>query len=57
MASEHTIKSYDDELQRLNNTIIEMGGLAETQIAAATEALFTHPREKRTEDYITGRFG
>jgi phosphate transport system ATP-binding protein len=22
-----------------------------------TEALFTHPREKRTEDYITGRFG
>jgi phosphate transport system ATP-binding protein len=22
-----------------------------------TEKLFTHPREKRTEDYITGRFG
>jgi len=22
-----------------------------------TEALFTHPREKRTQDYITGRFG
>ncbi|HUC65644.1 MAG TPA: phosphate ABC transporter ATP-binding protein PstB [Stellaceae bacterium] len=22
-----------------------------------TEAIFTHPREKRTEDYITGRFG
>jgi phosphate transport system ATP-binding protein len=22
-----------------------------------TETLFTHPREKRTEDYITGRFG
>jgi phosphate transport system ATP-binding protein len=24
---------------------------------AATEELFTRPREKRTEDYITGRFG
>ena len=23
----------------------------------ATETLFTRPREKRTEDYITGRFG
>jgi phosphate transport system ATP-binding protein len=22
-----------------------------------TERMFTHPREKRTEDYITGRFG
>ena len=22
-----------------------------------TEAMFTHPKEKRTEDYITGRFG
>ena len=22
-----------------------------------TEQLFTHPREKQTEDYITGRFG
>ena len=22
-----------------------------------TEAIFTHPRERRTEDYITGRFG
>ena len=23
----------------------------------ATEAIFTHPKERRTEDYITGRFG
>jgi phosphate transport system ATP-binding protein len=22
-----------------------------------TEAIFTHPKERRTEDYITGRFG
>jgi phosphate transport system ATP-binding protein len=23
----------------------------------ATEKIFSNPREKRTEDYITGRFG
>jgi len=39
MASEHIIKSYDEELQRLNKIIVEMGGLAETQIADATQAV------------------
>jgi phosphate transport system ATP-binding protein len=24
---------------------------------AATEMIFTNPRDKRTQDYITGRFG
>src|SRR5260370_25397821 len=38
MASDHIIKSYADALQRLTSPITEMGGLAETQIAAATEA-------------------
>jgi len=39
MAAEHIIKSYDEELQRLNKTIVEMGGLAESQLAAAIEAV------------------
>jgi phosphate transport system protein len=39
MASEHIIKSYDDELRRLNNTIMQMGGLAEGQLAAAIDAV------------------
>jgi phosphate transport system protein len=39
MSSEHVIKSYDEELRRLNNTITEMGGLAESQLAAAIEAV------------------
>jgi phosphate transport system protein len=39
MISEHIIKSYDEELRRLNNTIIQMGGLAEGQLAAAIEAV------------------
>jgi phosphate transport system protein len=37
--SEHTVKSYDDELAHLTGLITRMGGLAEAQFAAAIEAL------------------
>jgi phosphate transport system protein len=36
---EHVVKSYDEELDRLNNFIVEMGGMAESQLAAATDAV------------------
>jgi phosphate transport system protein len=39
MASEHIIKSYDQELQRLDNIVAEMGGTAESQLASAMEAI------------------
>ena len=39
MASEHIVRSYDEELKRLNNRIAEMGGLAEAQLAAGVQAL------------------
>ncbi len=39
MSSEHVIKSFDEELRRLHNTITEMGGLAENQLATAIEAV------------------
>ena len=39
MAAEHIMKSYDEELSRLSKTIVEMGGLAESQLAAAIEAV------------------
>jgi phosphate transport system protein len=45
MASEHIIKSYDEELQRLNNMIAEMGGLTESQLAAAIEAVVARDSE------------
>ena len=45
MASEHIIKSYDEELHRLNQIIVEMGGLAETQLAAAIEAVVKRDTE------------
>ena len=39
MAAEHIAKSYDEELERLNKMIVEMGGLAESQLAAAIEVV------------------
>ena len=39
MASEHIVKSFDDQLKRLENLIAEMGGLAEMQLADAIEAM------------------
>lgn len=38
-ASEHTVHSYDDELRRMTNLVLQMGGLVESQIAAATVAV------------------
>jgi len=40
-ARDHIVKSYDEELEQLNNTIIEMGGLTEAQIEAAIQALMS----------------
>jgi phosphate transport system protein len=42
---EHTLKRFDEELERLSATISEMGGLTESQFAQALRAL----RERDTE--------
>ena len=39
MPTEHTVRSYDEELRRLSNTLMQMGGLAESQLAAAIQAV------------------
>ena len=39
MNSEHIVKSFDEELQRLNAIVLRMGGVAEAQLAGAIEAL------------------
>ena len=39
MNSEHIVKSFDEELQRLNAVVLRMGGVAEAQLASAIEAL------------------
>jgi phosphate transport system protein len=43
--AEHTLKRFDEELERLSATISEMGGLAESQLAQSLVAL----RERDTE--------
>ncbi len=35
----HTVKSYEDELKALANTVLRMGGLAEAQMSTAIQAL------------------
>ena len=37
--TEHTVKAYEEELRRLTNTIAKMGGLAESQLASAIQAI------------------
>jgi len=39
MASDHILKRFDEELERLNSTINEMGGLTESQFAKALAAV------------------
>ncbi len=39
MPADHIVKSYDEELTQLNRTIVEMGGLAEAQLAHALQAV------------------
>ncbi|HXP96075.1 MAG TPA: phosphate signaling complex protein PhoU [Telmatospirillum sp.] len=36
---QHTVKSFDEELTRLRDTLARMGGLAEQQVAQALQAL------------------
>jgi len=45
MASDHILKRFDQELERLNATINEMGGLTESQFSKALTAL----RERDTQ--------
>ena len=56
---------YDMQLHLLDTQLTHMGELCETAIAKVTQALkegkteqlFSMPKDQRTEDYITGRFG
>ena len=45
MSSEHVVKGYDDELRKLNNIITEMGGLAESQLSVAIDAVVERDSE------------
>jgi phosphate transport system protein len=38
-ATEHMVKSFDQELKRLRNMMAEMGGIVESQVALASDAI------------------
>lgn len=48
----HIVKGFDEELQRLDNTIAELGGLAERQLADAVDALVRRDAE-RAQDIVS----
>src|SRR5690606_35538036 len=45
MEPRHIVKSFDEELGRIESLIMEMGGLVEAQIADATDALIHRDTE------------
>lgn len=45
MAQQHTVRSYDEDLNRLRGLITRMGGVAESQLRDATEALASRSDE------------
>jgi phosphate transport system protein len=49
MDTEHIVRSYDEELNHLQNMIAEMGGLAEMQLARAINALVKYDSDSATE--------
>jgi phosphate transport system protein len=49
MPADHILKRYDEELTHLNSTIIAMGGLAETQVQEAIQAIARRDTELAAE--------
>ena len=49
----HIVKSYEEQLQNLNNAIVKMGGLAETQLENAVNAMID--RDSEGADATIGR--
>ena len=49
MEHQHILKSYDEELNQLQNMIAEMGGLAEMQLARAISALVKYDTDAATQ--------
>ncbi len=39
MVAQHSVKSFDEQLHRLRDSLVRMGGLVESQIASAIQAL------------------
>lgn len=49
MENQHIVREFDEELQKLDNLIAELGGLAERQLADAVDALVRRDAERAQE--------
>ncbi len=47
-APEHLVKAYDQELKRLRNLMTQMGGIVETQVALAADAIMSRDAASAT---------
>src|SRR3546814_11782447 len=56
MSSEHIVRAFDEELQRLSAVVLRMGGVAEAQLASAIEALVRRDSEL-AQNVIAGAEG
>lgn len=45
MAEQHTVKAFDNEITQLRGLVAEMGGIAESSIGRAIEALIRHDED------------
>jgi phosphate transport system protein len=48
-ATEHVVKSYDNELKQLRDMLTEMGGIVESQVAMAAEAIMNRDSAAATK--------
>ena len=55
MSNEHTVKSYEEELQFLVDSVIKMGSLTESQMVDSMDAIIKV--DKDSIDKITSRRG
>ena len=50
MSDEHIVKSYDEELQALNDNIVQMGSLTESLLQVSTNAITKVDKESVAKD-------
>jgi phosphate transport system protein len=49
MPTQHIVQSYDEELKKLSTLIVQMGGIAESQLSGAVEAVVKRDSDLATE--------
>lgn len=49
MPTQHIVQSYDEELKKLSTLIVQMGGIAESQLAGAVEAVVKRDSDLASE--------